>query len=89
MWHLNQRVFSLHLPGDISFVDDLITWTLPRIFTPIVTSAVLKDNSSMGVNGIKLDPEIMTERNYSLDKNDTALAVKVPIGAQDGHYKVS
>ncbi|XP_032877388.1 uncharacterized protein LOC116973431 [Amblyraja radiata] len=73
--------------GDISFVDDLITWTLPRIFTPIVTSAVLKDNSSMGVNGIKLDPEIMTERNYSLDKNDTALAVKVPIGAQDGHYK--
>ncbi|XP_051881383.1 zona pellucida protein AX 1 [Pristis pectinata] len=71
----------------ISFSDDLIIWTLPRIFTPIVTSTVHQDNSSMGVNGIKLDPERMAERNYSLNKNDTSLAIKVPIGAQDGYYK--
>ncbi|XP_059837751.1 zona pellucida protein AX 1 isoform X2 [Hypanus sabinus] len=70
-----------------SFTDDLIIWTLPRIFTPIVTSEVHQDNSSMGVNGIKLDPERMAERNYSLEKNDTSLFIKVPIGAQDGYYK--
>ncbi|XP_067884652.1 uncharacterized protein [Heterodontus francisci] len=71
----------------ITFTDDLILWTVPRIFTPIVTSAVYQDNTSMGVNGIKLDPARMAERNYTLDKNDTALAIRVPIGAQDGYYK--
>ncbi|XP_069744202.1 zona pellucida protein AX 1 [Narcine bancroftii] len=73
--------------GGISFTDDLIIWTLPRIFTPIVTSAVHQDNSSMGVNGIKLDLKTMAERNYSLDKNDTTLSIKVPIGTPDGYYK--
>ncbi|XP_067839854.1 uncharacterized protein [Heptranchias perlo] len=71
----------------ITFTDNIITWTVPRIFTPIVTSAVHQDNTSMGVNGIKLGPTRMAERNYTLNKNDTALAIRVPIGAQDGYYK--
>ncbi|XP_059501740.1 uncharacterized protein LOC132209575 [Stegostoma tigrinum] len=70
-----------------SFSDDTIIWTVPRIFTPIVTSAVHQDNHSMGVNGIKLDPTTMAERSYTIDQNDTAVAIKVPIGAQDGYYK--
>ncbi|XP_072405308.1 uncharacterized protein [Chiloscyllium punctatum] len=70
-----------------SFTDDLIIWTVPRIFTPLVTSAVHQDNTSMGVNGIKLNSTTMGERNYTIDKNDTALAIRVPIGAQDGYYK--
>ncbi|XP_048453081.1 zona pellucida protein AX 1, partial [Rhincodon typus] len=70
-----------------SFTDDKIIWTVPRIFTPIVTSAVHQDNRSMGVNGVKLDPTTMAERNYTIDQNDTAVAIKVPIGAQDGYYK--
>uniref|UniRef100_UPI00398F57E8 uncharacterized protein n=1 Tax=Pristiophorus japonicus TaxID=55135 RepID=UPI00398F57E8 len=71
----------------ITFTDHTIMWTVPRIFTPIVTSAVHQDNTSMGVNGIKLDPTRMAERNYTLDKNDTVLAIRVPIGGQDGYYK--
>ncbi|XP_043543362.1 uncharacterized protein LOC122548593 [Chiloscyllium plagiosum] len=70
-----------------SFTDDLIIWTVPRIFTPLVTSAVHQDNTSMGVNGIKLNSTTMGERNYTIDKNDTGLAIRVPIGAQDGYYK--
>ncbi|XP_038656075.1 zona pellucida sperm-binding protein 2-like [Scyliorhinus canicula] len=71
----------------ITFTDDIITWTVPRIFTPIVPGAVHQDNTSMGVNGIKLNPTQMAERNYTLDKNVTALAINVPIGAQDGYFK--
>ncbi|XP_078069698.1 uncharacterized protein LOC144493999 [Mustelus asterias] len=71
----------------VTVTDDIIMWTVPRIFTPIVTSAVHQDNTSMGVNGIKLDPTQMAERNYTLVQNDTVLAINVPIGAQDGYYK--
>ncbi|GCB64674.1 hypothetical protein scyTo_0000307 [Scyliorhinus torazame] len=71
----------------VTFTDDIIMWTVPRIFTPIVSGAVHQDNTSMGVNGIKLDPAQMAERNYTLDKNGTTLAINVPIGAQDGYFK--
>ncbi|XP_038656970.1 uncharacterized protein LOC119967944 [Scyliorhinus canicula] len=63
----------------VAFTDDIIMWTVPRIFTPIVPGAVHQDNTSMGVNGIKLDLTQMAERNYTLDKNGTALAVRVQL----------
>ncbi|XP_048840791.1 uncharacterized protein LOC125714330 [Brienomyrus brachyistius] len=74
--------------GGVSFTEDLITWTLPRIISPLLTSAAFTLlEVHMGIDGKQLDGITMASRGYVLTLTDLYITVQIPVGAQDGHFK--
>lgn len=74
---------------DTSFTEDMITWKVPRVLTPLVSATPIKDlNVQMGIDGQKLNPETVEEREYKLDVGPNLITVQIPVGADGGYYKV-
>ncbi|XP_058879716.1 uncharacterized protein LOC117402219 isoform X2 [Acipenser ruthenus] len=73
---------------DTSFTEDMITWKVPRVLTPLVSATPIKDlNVQMGIDGQKLNPETVEEREYKLDVGPNLITVQIPVGADGGYYK--
>ncbi|MBN3301223.1 ZP2 protein, partial [Amia calva] len=71
-----------------SFTEDMITWTVPRVIDPLVTSQPFKSlDLALGVDGKKLDPETIRARDYRVDVNPDVITVQFPVGAAGGYYK--
>ncbi|MGH0191740.1 UNVERIFIED_CONTAM: hypothetical protein FKN15_072439 [Acipenser sinensis] len=66
----------------------MITWNVPRVLPPLVpTPQITTLDVQMGVDGRKLDPAMIHNRDYKLDVGPQLIAVKIPVGADGGYYK--
>uniref|UniRef100_W5NKT6 ZP domain-containing protein n=1 Tax=Lepisosteus oculatus TaxID=7918 RepID=W5NKT6_LEPOC len=76
-------------PADgVTFTEDMITWRIPYIISPLVTPQAFEPtNISLGINGQKLDPTTIQNRNYSLDVGPAVITAQFPVGALGGYYK--
>ncbi|XP_015212441.2 uncharacterized protein [Lepisosteus oculatus] len=70
------------------FTEELITWNIPRILPPLVPTTPIKDlDIVLGVNGDKLSPSTINDRNYTLDVGPNLIMATFPVGAIGGQYK--
>ncbi|NWW22017.1 ZP2 protein, partial [Falcunculus frontatus] len=79
-------------PADgVDYTNKTITWTVPKYIPPLsagVTS--FKDVLvEAGVDLHKLSAKEMASRKYVLLNELNAITMKIPIGAEGGHYKTS
>ncbi|MGH0151573.1 UNVERIFIED_CONTAM: hypothetical protein FKN15_027222 [Acipenser sinensis] len=66
----------------------MITWNVPRVLPPLVpTPQITTLDVQMGVDGRKLDPATIHNRDYKLDVGPQLITVKIPVGADGGYYK--
>ncbi|MGH0188866.1 UNVERIFIED_CONTAM: hypothetical protein FKN15_031667 [Acipenser sinensis] len=72
-----------------AFTEQMITWNVPRVLPPLVpTPQITTLDVQMGVDGRKLDPATIHNRDYKLDVGPQLITVKIPVGADGGYYKV-
>ncbi|MGH0157486.1 UNVERIFIED_CONTAM: hypothetical protein FKN15_033735 [Acipenser sinensis] len=66
------------------FTEQMITWNVPRVLHPLVpTPQITTLDVQMGVDGRKLDPATIHNRDYKLDIGPQIITVKIPVGADD------
>ncbi|MGH0179748.1 UNVERIFIED_CONTAM: hypothetical protein FKN15_002490 [Acipenser sinensis] len=71
-----------------AFTEQMITWNVPRVLPPLVpTPQITTLDVQMGVDGHKLDPATIHNRDYKLDVGPQLITVKIPVGADGGYYK--
>ncbi|MGH0120456.1 UNVERIFIED_CONTAM: hypothetical protein FKN15_066343 [Acipenser sinensis] len=71
-----------------AFTEQMITWNVPRVLPPLVpTPQITTLDVQMGVDGRKLDPARIHNRDYKLDVGPQLITVKIPVGADGGYYK--
>ncbi|MGH0188320.1 UNVERIFIED_CONTAM: hypothetical protein FKN15_028996 [Acipenser sinensis] len=71
-----------------AFTEQMITWNVPRVLPPLVpTPQITTVDVQMGVDGSKLDPATIHNRDYKLDVGSQLITVKIPVGADGGYYK--
>ncbi|MGH0178871.1 UNVERIFIED_CONTAM: hypothetical protein FKN15_000282 [Acipenser sinensis] len=71
-----------------AFTEQMITWNVPRVLPPLVpTPQITTLDVQMGVDGRKLDPAMIHNRDYKLDVGPQLITVKIPVGADGGYYK--
>ncbi|MGH0184320.1 UNVERIFIED_CONTAM: hypothetical protein FKN15_014563 [Acipenser sinensis] len=71
-----------------AFTEQMITWNVPRFLPPIVpTPQITTLDGQMGVDGRKLDPATIHNRDYKLYVGPQLITVKIPVGADGGYYK--
>ncbi|MGH0165918.1 UNVERIFIED_CONTAM: hypothetical protein FKN15_049855 [Acipenser sinensis] len=71
-----------------AFTEQMITWNVPRVLPPLVpTPQITTLDVQMGVDGRKLDPATIHNRDYKLDVGPQLITVKIPVGADGGYYK--
>ncbi|MGH0156632.1 UNVERIFIED_CONTAM: hypothetical protein FKN15_050019, partial [Acipenser sinensis] len=71
-----------------AFTEQMITWNVPRVLPPLVlTQQITTLDVQMGVDGRKLDPAMIHNRDYKLDVGPQLITVKIPVGADGGYYK--
>ncbi|MGH0167278.1 UNVERIFIED_CONTAM: hypothetical protein FKN15_056986 [Acipenser sinensis] len=71
-----------------AFTEKMITWNVPRVLPPLVpTPQITTLDFQMGVDGRKLDPATIHNRDYKLDVGLQLITVKIPVGADCGYYK--
>ncbi|XP_058863414.1 uncharacterized protein LOC117962877 isoform X2 [Acipenser ruthenus] len=71
-----------------AFTEQMITWSVPRVLPPLVpTPQITTLDVQMGVDGRKLDPATIHNRDYKLDVGPQLITVKIPVGADGGYYK--
>ena len=77
------------LSDGTAFTEQMITWNVPRVLPPLVpTPQITTLDVQMGVDGRKLDPATIHNRDYKLDVGPQLITVKIPVGADGGYYKV-
>ncbi|NXC37519.1 ZP2 protein, partial [Campylorhamphus procurvoides] len=79
-------------PADgVDYVNKTITWTVPKYIPSLSTGATsFKDVLvEAGVDLHKLSDKEMSSRKYVLLNDINAITMKIPIGAEGGHYKTS
>ncbi|MGH0175003.1 UNVERIFIED_CONTAM: hypothetical protein FKN15_069513, partial [Acipenser sinensis] len=71
-----------------AFTEQMITWNVPHVLPPLVpTPQITTLYVQMGVDGRKLDPATIHNRDYKLDVGPQLITVKIPVGADGGYYK--
>ncbi|MGH0181793.1 UNVERIFIED_CONTAM: hypothetical protein FKN15_019492 [Acipenser sinensis] len=71
-----------------AFTEQMITWNVPRVLPPLVpTPQITTLDVQMGVDGRKLDPATIHNRDYKLDVCPQLITVRIPVGADGGYYK--
>ncbi|XP_072219007.1 uncharacterized protein [Leuresthes tenuis] len=76
------------MEGSVFFTSDTITWYLPRQIDPMISSEHFNLlEVHFGLNGERLNAEMMHAQQFSLSVNDLYIIVQIPIGAVGGHYK--
>ncbi|NXK91426.1 ZP2 protein, partial [Formicarius rufipectus] len=75
----------------VDYVNRTITWTVPKYIPPLSAGATsFKDVLvEAGVDLHKLSAKEMASRKYVLMNDINAIMMKIPIGAEGGHYKTS
>ncbi|MGH0170937.1 UNVERIFIED_CONTAM: hypothetical protein FKN15_059918 [Acipenser sinensis] len=71
-----------------AFTEQMITWNVPHVLPPLVQAPQIATlDVQMGVDGRKLDPATIHNRDYKLDVGPQLITVKIPVGADGGYYK--
>ncbi|MGH0172431.1 UNVERIFIED_CONTAM: hypothetical protein FKN15_065349 [Acipenser sinensis] len=70
-----------------AFTEQMITWNVPRVLPLVPTPQIATLDVQMGVDGRKLDPATIHNRDYKLDVGPQLITVKIPVGADGGYYK--
>ncbi|MGH0190523.1 UNVERIFIED_CONTAM: hypothetical protein FKN15_047263 [Acipenser sinensis] len=71
-----------------AFTEQMITWNVPRVLPPLVpTPQITTLDVQMGVDGRKLDPATIHNRDYKLDVGPQLITLKIPVGVDGGYYK--
>lgn len=85
-----QLFFFLPLPDDVFFSPGLITWTIPKNISPLLIGAKIIQSSSyhFGVDIRNMTNEQILASRYDITDGVDAITIKIPIGADGGHYKV-
>ncbi|MGH0184981.1 UNVERIFIED_CONTAM: hypothetical protein FKN15_027635 [Acipenser sinensis] len=88
-WMVMMVDTALACPTDgTAFTEQMITWNVPRVLPPLVpTPQITTLDVQMGVDGRKLDPATIHNRDYKLDVGPQLITVKIPVGADGGYYK--
>uniref|UniRef100_A0A3B3ZD43 ZP domain-containing protein n=1 Tax=Periophthalmus magnuspinnatus TaxID=409849 RepID=A0A3B3ZD43_9GOBI len=73
--------------GGVLFTEQLISWHIPRVVTPLVDSGARIQELHMGMNGHRLDPSQLSARGYTLITKDFHIVMEIPVGTPDGYYK--
>ncbi|NXP25348.1 ZP2 protein, partial [Scytalopus superciliaris] len=75
----------------VDYMNKTITWTVPKYIPPLSAGATsFKDVLvEAGVDLHKLSAKEMASRKYVLLNDLNAITMKIPIGAEGGHYKTS
>ncbi|KAM8832949.1 uncharacterized protein AB9W97_003803 isoform 2-T2 [Spinachia spinachia] len=73
--------------GGVLFIDDLISWHIPRRLTPLVDGSFEVLELHMGINGKRLDRSQMATRGYTLSTTHHHIVIEIPVGSPDGHFK--
>ncbi|KAK2890066.1 hypothetical protein Q8A73_018366 [Channa argus] len=73
--------------GGVLFVDNVISWHVPRHVTPLSERSCKIIEMHMGINGERLDKSQMATRGYTLTATEFHIIVEMPIGSPDGYYK--
>ncbi|TRY86295.1 hypothetical protein DNTS_016119 [Danionella cerebrum] len=69
-----------------SLVGDKIFWKVPLHITPLSSKVEILE-LHMGVNGRRLTPGEIENRNYTMSLTESHVVFVIPIGAPDGFYK--
>lgn len=85
-WSLSQRL--LRLTGGVLFINDVISWHVPRLMTPLVDDSFEVLELHMGINGKRLDRSQMVTQGYTLSTTHQHIVIEIPVGSPDGHFKV-
>ncbi|MGH0162575.1 UNVERIFIED_CONTAM: hypothetical protein FKN15_043105 [Acipenser sinensis] len=88
-WMVMMVETAVTCPTDgTAFTEQMITWNVPRVLPPLVpTPQITTLDVQMGVDGRKLDPATIHNRDYKLDVGPQLITVKIPVGADGGYYK--
>uniref|UniRef100_A0A8C3AT36 ZP domain-containing protein n=1 Tax=Cyclopterus lumpus TaxID=8103 RepID=A0A8C3AT36_CYCLU len=73
--------------GGVLFINNVISWHVPRRMTPLVDGSFEIREMHMGINGRRLDRSQMAARGYTLSATDFHIIIEIPVGSPDGHYK--
>uniref|UniRef100_A0A8C3AVZ2 Zona pellucida protein AX 1 n=1 Tax=Cyclopterus lumpus TaxID=8103 RepID=A0A8C3AVZ2_CYCLU len=74
--------------GGVLYINNVISWHVPRRVTPLVDGSFEILEMHMGINGKRLDGSQMAARGYTLTATDFHIVIEIPVGSPDGHYKV-
>ncbi|XP_037305480.2 uncharacterized protein LOC119195015 isoform X2 [Pungitius pungitius] len=73
--------------GGVLFINNLISWHVPRRLTPLVDGSFEVLELHMGINGKRLDRSQMATRGYTLSTTHHHIVIEIPVGSPDGHFK--
>ncbi|XP_034383778.1 uncharacterized protein LOC117727526 [Cyclopterus lumpus] len=73
--------------GGVLFLNNIISWHVPRRVTPLVDGSFDILEMHMGINGKRLDSSQMAARGYTLSTTDLYIVIEITVGSPDGHYK--
>uniref|UniRef100_A0A4W5PP43 Zona pellucida protein AX 1 n=1 Tax=Hucho hucho TaxID=62062 RepID=A0A4W5PP43_9TELE len=73
--------------GGLVFTDEVITWHVPRLIPPLISSTVKILETHMGIDGQRLDKTMMAIRRYKLSITESHVVIELPVGSPDGYYK--
>ncbi|XP_072312652.1 uncharacterized protein [Eucyclogobius newberryi] len=73
--------------GGVVFSEQLISWHIPRLVTPLVDSGFKIQELHMGMSGERLGKSQLSARGYSLTTKDFHIVMEIPVGAPDGYFK--
>uniref|UniRef100_A0AAQ4RE50 Zona pellucida protein AX 1 n=1 Tax=Gasterosteus aculeatus aculeatus TaxID=481459 RepID=A0AAQ4RE50_GASAC len=73
--------------GGVLFINNLISWHVPRLMTPLVDDSFEVLELHMGINGKRLDRSQMVTRGYTLSTTRHHFVIEIPVGSPDGHFK--
>uniref|UniRef100_A0AAQ4RA54 Zona pellucida protein AX 1 n=1 Tax=Gasterosteus aculeatus aculeatus TaxID=481459 RepID=A0AAQ4RA54_GASAC len=73
--------------GGVLFINDVISWHVPRRMTPLVDGSFEVLELHMGINGKRLDRSQMVTRGYTLSTTHQHIVIEIPVGSPDGHFK--
>ncbi|KAM6906798.1 uncharacterized protein PEZ65_017949 [Lycodopsis pacificus] len=73
--------------GGVLFINDVISWHVPRRVTPLLDGNFEVLEMHMGINGKRLDGSQMATRGYTLSTTRHHIVIEIPVGSSDGHFK--
>lgn len=82
-------IFLVLNTGSVFFTSDTITWYLPWHISPLISSEQFRLlEVHVGIDGVRLHPDEMAARRYSLTVDDDYIILQIPVGAVGGFFKV-
>ncbi|XP_075940471.1 uncharacterized protein LOC142942148 [Anarhichas minor] len=73
--------------GGVLFINDVISWHVPRRVTPLLDGNFEVLEMHMGINGKRLHGSQMAARGYTLSTTPHHIVIEIPVGSPDGHFK--